>query len=193
MHASTSIFRAAIRFPFLPAAAIRILEGSAGAAWAFSLLFALAVSLFAGGRAALQAPGTNLGMVRFATSLVGFVLFSVAVWAVGRWLGGKARLATVAAALVGCTLPFLLVDGVWILLLGLRQTQTRATDLVVVGIEAARILERASWAWALVLLVFSLARAQRFSLLRAVANLLLVALVLAGAAAATLALRALAG
>ena len=146
-----SLPRTAFAFPFRPAPSMRLLH-EVGALLRFAASFALLISVLAGVRAGLLADGW-FSVPRFASSLFGFVVFPLLLWLAGRPLGGRGAVRALAAATVGCAVPFIAVDLLWIVVLAAGG----ASDAFV-----PTVLERLSWVWALVVLVAAVAAAQRF-------------------------------
>lgn len=162
-----------LAYSFRPVSVLRELRGG-GALLRFSAVLALLVSAMAGVRAALIAGEPGQGAFRFATSFFGFLLLPAILAFAGGLLGGKGRVPPVAAAVIGCSVPFLLVDALWVGALGFLGPE--AVDLT-----ALRWLEHAIQGWSAVVLVLGLAEAHSFSRWRAVGTLGLVAAVAIGA------------
>ena len=162
------LLRAALRYPVQPVRTLRDLIAS-DRTLRFVLVFAFLISCVAALRAGAKT-GAIADPIRFITSLTGFFVLGAFATAGGRWLGGGGRFSHVAAAFVGSGLPFIAVDALWIAAGGAGEP----------SVSTLMVLERASWVWALVLLVLGLAEAHVFS--RARAALTVLTLASAGAA-----------
>lgn len=163
-----ALLRAALSYPVRP---MRTLRGliTENLTLRFLLTFALVISLFAALRGGLKT-GVLADPLRFSSSLGGFFVLGALAMVIGRALGGTGRYAVVTAAFTGSGLPFIAIDALWIAAHGMAEPVP----------STLTVLERASWLWALVLLVLGLSEAHGFS--RAKASLTVLALAALGGA-----------
>lgn len=140
--------------------------------------------------------GSSLGLLSMIILAVvlapiwGYIVFSVWSWVVlwtGKWLKGAGSFQTVRAAYAWSNVPIIVSDFVWFVMLvmfgaGLFVMQSGGTAIsqgpaiVLLGLLLAKVVISI---WSLVIYLNTLAEVQRFSVLRAIGNVIIAAIILA--------------
>lgn len=120
--------------------------------------------------------------------LWGYIAFSVSSWFVfftGKWLGGKAPFKHIRAAAAWSNVPSLVSSLLWILLIaffGLKlfgdfTVKATFTTSQIWMVFSVMFVQLVASIWSLVIYINALSQVQNFSILRAISNIILSALV----------------
>jgi hypothetical protein len=113
--------------------------------------------------------------------MLGFVVMSALVYWMGKWLGGAGNYASIRAAIAWSKMPNVVVSFLWLILMGLFGAQvffetfplSPFTGASYVIFSAVTLIHTVLIVWSFVLLFRALAEVQKYSVWKAIINVVL--------------------